>query len=185
MKVIKAKQVLFIQGGGNGGYDADEALVISLQKNLGKEYQIHYPEIQTNETVSDFGWLQEIDKNISKINDDFILAGHSFGASMILKYLSENSITQKIKGILLIATPFWNGNEEWITGLKLKNDFADKLPADTPIFLYHCKDDGEIPYSHFEQYKQKLNRAIFREIERGGHQFNNDLTLVADDIKSL
>jgi len=179
------KQVLFIQGGGDGGYKADEALAISLEKNLGKGYQVNYPEIQSDETSSDFGWLEEIGKNISRIDGNFILVGHSFGASMILKYLSENSITKIINGIFLIATPFWSGDEEWKTGLKLKSNFADKLPTDTPIFLYHCKDDEEIPLSHFEQFKQKIPQGNFREIESGGHQFNNDLTLIANDVKSV
>lgn len=182
---MEIEQVLFIQGGGDGGYEADEALVVSLKSTLGKEFNVNYPKIQSNESESDYGWAKQIGKNISQCNDDFILVGHSFGASMILKFLSENTVTKKIKGIFLISTPFWSGNEEWITALKLKNDFADKLPVDVPIFLYHCKDDDEIPYSHFEQYKQKLSRAIFREIERGGHQLNNDLTLIANDIKLL
>lgn len=179
------KQVLFIEGGGEGGYKADEALVTSLKTSLGKEYQVNYPGIQSDETAPDFGWTKRIGEKISKANDDFILVGHSFGASMILKFLSENAVTQKIKGIFLIATPFWSGNEDWKKGLKLENNFADKLPAGVPIFLYHCKDDEEIPFSHFDQYKQKLTQATFRDIKSGGHQFNNDLTLVANDIKSI
>lgn len=78
-----------------------------------------YPEIQPDKTCSDFGWIKQIEKAIYKINHDFILAGHSFGASMILKYLSENSISKTIEGIFLLATPFWSGKEEWQTGLKL------------------------------------------------------------------
>jgi hypothetical protein len=34
-------------------------------------------------------------------------------------------------------------------------------------------------------YPQKLPQATVREIASGGHQLNNDLTLVAKDIKSL
>lgn len=184
-KAMEIKQVLFIQGGGERGYEADEALVTSLISILGKEYKVNYPRIQSNESASDFGWTMQVGKNISESNDDFILVGHSFGASMILKFLSENSVIKKIKGIFLIATPFWSGNEEWKQGLKLKENFANKLPVGVPIILYHCKDDEEIPFSHFDLYKQKLPQANFREIESGGHQFNNDLTLVANDIKSL
>ena len=35
--------VLFIQGGGEGAYEADKKLAASLQKLLGEEYQVHYP----------------------------------------------------------------------------------------------------------------------------------------------
>ncbi len=180
-----SKHLLFIQGGGEGGYEADAALVASLQTALDKEYAIHYPEIKTDESASDFGWLRQIGEKISEAKIDIILVGHSFGASMILKYLSENSVTKKIAGIFLIATPFWNGNEDWQIGLKLSEKFADKLPDKVPIFLYHCQDDEEVPFFHFDHYKQKLTQATFREIKKGGHQLNNDLALVAHDIKSL
>jgi predicted alpha/beta hydrolase family esterase len=185
VKAKKVNLILFIQGGGERGYEADEVLVISLKKSLGKRYQISYPEILSDESASDFGWTKQIGEEISKASDDFILVGHSLGASMILKYLSENSVSKKIEGIFLIATPFWSGNEEWKAGLKLKNNFADKLPVEVQIFMYHCKDDEEVPFSHFEQYKQKIPQANFREIKNGGHQLNNDLTLIAEDIKSL
>lgn len=88
-------------------------------------------------------------------------------------------------GIFLLAAPFWSGDEAWKAGFKLKPGFAGKLPADVPIFLYHCKDDDEVPLSHFHQYKQQLTRATFREIETGGHQFDSDLTIVAEDIRTL
>ncbi len=66
-------------------------------------------------------------RKISETGSDIILVGHSFGASMILKYLSENSVNKKIAGIFLIATPFWNGNEDLQKGLKLQENFADRL----------------------------------------------------------
>lgn len=178
------KHVLFIQGGGEGGYEADKELVASLQAALGKEYDIHYPEIISDESLADFGWTQQIKNQISEIKSDVILAGHSFGASMILKCLAENPVNKKIKAIFLVATPFWNGKEDWQARLKLQENFADKLPREVPLFFYHCRDDEEIPFSHLGLYQQKLTEATFREIKTGGHQLNDDLTLVANDIKS-
>jgi len=178
------KHILFIQGGGEAGYETDKALVASLQAALGNAYDIHYPEIKPDESAPAFGWLPQIGKNISEATSDVILVGHSFGASMLLKYLSENPVHKKITGIFLIATPFWNGNEDWQTGLKLQENFAAGLPAGVPVFFYHCADDEEIPFSHLDHYKQHLPQAGFREIKKGGHQLNNDLTVVANDIQS-
>ena len=177
--------ILFIQGGGDGGYEADKALAASLQNALGKGYDINYPEIQSDESAPDYGWTRQIGGKISETNGDIILAGHSFGASMILKYLSENSVNKKIDGVFLVATPFWDGDEDWQKSLKLQEDFADKLPSGVSIFFYHCRDDEEIPFFHLERYKKKLTQATFREIKTGGHQLNNDLTIVAKDIRSL
>jgi hypothetical protein len=179
------QQILFIQGGGDGGYDFDKALVASLQKALGDNYDIKYPEIKSDESASDFGWNKQIGAEISNVSSNFILVGHSFGASMILKFLSENLIDKKIKAIFLVATPFWSGNEKWKEGFKLREDFPQKLPKKVPIFFYHTKDDEEIPFSHFEQYREKIKRGIFFEIKTGGHQLNNDLSILAKEILKL
>lgn len=179
------KQLLFIQGGGNGGYEADKALVHSLQENLGNEYAINYPELESEEAAPDFGWIKQIDQQVSEMQNDVIIVGHSLGASILLRYLSENPASKKIKGIFLIATPYWSGNEDWKTGLKLQEGFADKLPDGMPLFFYHCKDDEVAPFSHFGYYKQKVKQANFHEIESGGHQLNNNLAIVAQDIKLL
>lgn len=179
------KQVLFIQGGGNGGYAADAKLVASMQKALGRDYEISYPRMQTDDAAPDFGWLKQIGKEIGKRREDVILVAHSLGASLLLKYLAENRVSKKTAGIFLISTPFWSGKEEWVQGLKLPEDFAKQLPKDVPIFFYHCRDDEEIPFNHLTSYRHKLPAATFREIESGGHQLGNDLSLVAKDIKNL
>ena len=179
------KHVLFIQGGGGEeDYAADAKLVASLQEVLGEAYLMHYP-LLPSESSPDFGRKKQIGKEISSIKGEIILAGHSLGASMLLKYLSESRVQQKIGGIFLIATPFWSGGEDWAQGLKLQENFAEKLPEDVPIFLYHCRDDEEIPFDHLGLYAQNLPQATVREIASGGHQLNNDLSLVAKDIKSL
>ena len=179
------KLVIFFQGGGEGGYTADAGLVASLRTALGETYEVRYPEMHVDETLSDFGWVGQIGKEISGINGAVILVGHSLGASMLLKFLSENEIPKKIEGVFLISTPFWSGDEDWVQGLSLQDHFADRLSKDVPFFFYHCRDDEEIAFAHLDLYRQKLPRAIFREIPTGGHQLNNDLTIVARDIKSL
>ena len=186
LKKIKMKQqILFIQGGGDNGYEADKSLVASLQKEIGHDYNFQYPELNSDESLPDFGWIQEICKEVAGMKRDFFLVGHSLGASMILKYLSENTANKNIKAIFLAATPFWTGDEDWKQGLKLNENFEHKLPNHIPIFFYHTKDDKEVPFSHFIQYKQKIPNAVFREIKTGGHQFDNELSKVAKDIISL
>lgn len=180
------KNVLFIQGGGDDeGYDMDARLVASLQAALGKDYDVKYPKMKSDESAPDYGRLQQIGQEIAAIHGEVILAGHSFGASLLLKYLSEREVNKKIAGLFLMSTPFWSGDEDWKQGFKLMENFADKLPPTIPVFLYHCRDDEEVPFSHFNIYRQKLTGATFREIASGGHQLNNDLSLVARDIKAL
>ena len=179
------KQVLFIQGGGNGGYEADAELVASLQKALGKDYEINYHRMQTDEGLPDFGWLKQIGNEINKSVDGVILTAHSLGASLLLKYLAENKVSKKIAGVFLVSTPFWSGKEDWKQGLKLRDDFAERLPENTQIFFYHCRDDEEVPFDNLAAYRHKLPKVIFREIESGGHQLGDNVNQVASDIKNL
>ncbi|RRB12957.1 alpha/beta hydrolase [Larkinella knui] len=179
------RPLLFIQGGGSAeDYEADKKLVESLQSTLSGAYEVHYPSLP-NESAPDLGRIRQIGDAISRIDGELILVGHSLGASMLLKYVSENEIRKKITGIFLLATPFWSGDEAWKEGFKLKENFADQLPGDVPVFLYHCRDDQEVPLAHLTRYREKLPRATFRELASGGHQLNNDLTMVAKDILSL
>jgi pimeloyl-ACP methyl ester carboxylesterase len=179
------KHILFIQGGGGEeSHAADAGMVASLQNFLDESYVVHYP-LLGNEPAPDFGRKKQIAEQISLINSEIILVAHSLGASMLLKYLSENSVQKKIAGIFLIATPFWSGDEDWKQPLKLQKGFADHLPQGVPIFLYHSKDDEEAPFDHLAIYARHLPQATVREIAHGGHQLNNDMSLVTRDIKSL
>jgi predicted alpha/beta hydrolase family esterase len=180
-----AKHLIFFHGGGSEeDYEADAKLVASLKLKLGAEYSVHYP-LLPNDGTPDLGRRKQISDEISASEDNAILVGHSLGASMLLACLSEIRVTKKIAGIFLLATPFWSGNEEWVEAFKLQPGFAKQLDKKTPLHFYHCRDDEEVPFGQMAIYKQQLPWASFREISVGGHQLNNDLTIIANDIKSI
>jgi predicted alpha/beta hydrolase family esterase len=178
------KQVLFIQGGGDDGYNETAKLVAALQKALGIDYEINYPPMPDDDTP-DFGWLKKIGEEISRSEEGVILAGHSLGASLLLKYFSENNAPKDPAGIFLIAPPFWSGKEEWKQGLILQKDFAEKLPKKISTFFYYCQDDDVVPPGQLATYMQQLPWATFREFERGGHLLEGHSDAVSKDIKAL
>lgn len=180
-----AKQVIFFHGGGSEeDFEADKKLVESLQTHLGPSYDIQYPFLP-DAGSPDLGRRRQINQAISDSEDGVILVAHSFGASMLLVCLSEFEAERKIAGVFLIATPFWQGNADWVEAFKLSPDFAEKIGNKTPLFFYHCVDDGDVPVEQFAIYKQHLPWATFREVPTGGHQFNDDLGIVAADIARL
>lgn len=180
-----SKQILFLHGGGGeDDHAADAKLVDSLKVNLGDEYTIDYPLLPEN-AKPDLGRREQISREIASKRDGVILVAHSLGASMLLACLSELDIKKRIGGIFLLATPFWSGDEDWVKAFELQTDFAKRLDAKTPLYFYHCRDDEEVPFDHMSIYKQHVPWASFREVPVGGHQFNNDLSIVARDIKSL
>ena len=182
------KQVLFIQGAGDGAYDEDEKLVTSLRHWLGSLYDVHYPVMQ-NETNYET-WTQQIKQALAILNSDaVILVGHSVGASILIKFLTANEIEKTIVGIYLIAAPFWGGDGGWTyegyETLVLPTKVDTKLLPGVPIFLYQSNDDEIVPFAHLALYAKRFPRAIVRELDRRGHQLKNDLCEVANDIKNI
>jgi predicted alpha/beta hydrolase family esterase len=182
------KHILFLQGAGEGAHAEDQLLVESLESALGSDYDIRYPTIPDDGDTSYAEWKPHLEQALAATEPPTLLVGHSVGASVLLKYLSEVELKQPIEGIFLMATPFWGGDGWRYDGyedLELPKGFADKLPKDTPIFLYHCRDDETAPFDHLALYEQVLPQATLRPLDQCGHQFNNDLSTVAKDIKAL
>jgi uncharacterized protein len=176
------KQLLFIHGA--GGYEEDEKLVKNLQENLGEGYEVQYPKMPDDDNFGHEAWKEQIAKSLLDIKGEVVLVGHSFGASTLLKYLSEEKLERTIAGLFLIATPYW-GTEDWQAKYALEENFATRLPKDLQIFFYHSRDDDVVPFAHLALYKEKLPQATFLELDGSGHQLNNDLSKVAQDIQTL
>nr|WP_255666508.1 alpha/beta fold hydrolase [Haladaptatus sp. DYF46] len=176
-------QVLFIHGA--GGYEEDEKLAVDLQDVLGGAYEVQYPQMPNEDNLEYEAWKQQIVTELAALDDAVILLGHSLGGSILLKCLSEEKIDVPIAGLFLIALPFW-GTEGWnVSEYELEKNVASKLPSELPLFFYHSRDDEIVPFSHLALYAEKLPQATIHECDTGGHQFNNDLSVVARDIKRL
>lgn len=181
---MKSSTLLFIQGGGKGAHRIDQQLVNYLQQDLADRFTIIYPEMP-NEDDPDYKlWKTVFKQELEKTKGPVILTGHSVGGFQLLKFLSENKIHADIKGLFFIAIPFLGEGGWQYEGMLLKDDFATALPQ-APIFFYHSMDDAVVPFHHLALYAQQLPNATVREIAHGGHQLNNDLSIVVTDIKGL
>jgi uncharacterized protein len=181
------KHILFIQGAGAGAYEEDEHLTASLRAALGAGYEVHYPAMSNEEDAPYDPWKQHIEQELNAIQEPVILVGHSYGGSVLLKYMDDQKGALSPAGLFLIATPFWGGNGWTYEGydeIELSKGVAAHLPAETPIVLYHCRDDEVVPFEHLALYAALLPQAQVRELDSGGHQLNNDLSVVAGDIRS-
>jgi uncharacterized protein len=182
------KHVLFIHGAGEGAYEEDASLTNSLQKELGSDYDVRYPAMPDEANAPYELWKRKVEKEITVMQKPVVLVGHSVGASHLAKILTEIETTTIVAGIFLLDAPFW-GDEGWLyegyKELELPKDIASTFPKDASVFLYHTRDDEIVPFNHLALYAKLLPRAIVREIDKGGHQLNNDLSQVATDIKLL
>lgn len=183
-----SNRILFIQGAGENAYREDAKLVKNLHHILGPDYEIMYPAMPNEADAHYAEWKLCIETELAKIDGPPILVGHSVGGSILLKCLSEIKIKKPIAGLFFMAAPFWGGDGWRYDGykdLELSKDLATKLAKDTPLFFYHCRDDSTVPYEHLTLYKKLLPRATSRSVDTGGHQFDDDLALIARDIREL
>jgi predicted alpha/beta hydrolase family esterase len=179
------KQVLFIHGGGQGAYEEDKKMAANLRDALGAVYAVRCPRMPNEDRPEYEAWKNQIAKEITALEGEVILVGHSLGGSILIKYLSEEKVEKPIAGIFLIAPPYW-GAEDWEVGeYELRKDFETKLRKGLPVFFYHSCDDEWVLFAHLALYTAKLPRATIHEFGGRGHQFNNDLSEVARDISRL
>jgi hypothetical protein len=177
-------RVLFIHGAGTGAYAEDRLLADSLQSALGDGYDVQCPQMPDEENVPLPLWMAEIDARIAGAGGAVALVGHSAGGSVLLKYLCERRPAPRIDGLFLIAAPYCSADEGWQwDDAALPADAAAKLAGDWPLVFYHSRDDEIVPFAHLALHAARLPRAKVRAFDGRGHQFGNDLSEVAADIR--
>lgn len=177
------KQVLFIHGA--GGYEEDMKMAASLRDMFGAAFDMRYPKMPDEDSLEYKAWKNQIAKELAAMDGEVILVGHSLGASVLLKYLSEERVGKPVAGLFLVAVPYW-GAEDWeVKEYTLREDFASRLPDEPPIFFYHGRDDEVVPFGHLALYEAKLPWATFRGFDGLGHQFGDGLSEVARDIRRM
>jgi predicted alpha/beta hydrolase family esterase len=178
------KHVLFIHGAGEGAFEEDGLLVASLQNALGPAYAVHYPKMPEEDSATYADWQAPIERVLADLDDECMLVGHSVGASVLVKYLSEEQLDRSISALFLLATPYWGADDFWTWDeARLPEDVAAKLANIPHICLYHSRDDDVVPFAHLALYAAKLPQATIRTFDGRGHQFGNDLAEVAEDIR--
>src|SRR5882757_7133196 len=175
--------VLFIQGGGKGAYSEDTPLADSLKRALGAKYDVRFPRMPDEADPNVESWKRKISLELSRIHGKLILAAHSVGGSILLKYLTEEKVEKPIAGLFLLAAPSWDEDLWNFDDLKLRPDIAEKVASIPRIFFYHCRDDDVVPFAHLALHGARIPRAVTRVVSSGGHQFGNNLTGVATDIQ--
>lgn len=185
---IMTTHICMIQGAGAGAYGVDKQLATSLSHALGAHYEVHYPAMPHEEDASYEEWSHHLEKELTTMQGPVVLVGHSVGASILIKWRSAMGAKKPIAGMFLLACPFWGGNGWRYAGyekLMLPEGGATHLSQGRQMFLYHCRDDATVPFAHLALYAHTLSEATVCARVEGGHQFNNDVSFVAEDIKSL
>jgi predicted alpha/beta hydrolase family esterase len=180
------RQVLFIQGGGEGAHDEwDNELVDRLGDELGPDYEIRFPHMPNESDPKYARWKAALEKEFGRLNDGAILVGHSIGGTILINALVDEPPDLRLSGIFLLAAPFV-GESGWPSeDIEPKPDLGRRLPALTPVFLYHGTEDETAPLAHVDLYAKAIPYAVVRRLDGRDHQLNYDMSEVAVDIRRL
>lgn len=182
---MDTQPVLFIQGAGSMHEpEGSGRLAAYLASELSAGYRVMAPEMPNADDPHYQPWRDRIDQELETIDKEVILVGHSFGGSVLLKYLAEGSYRKPLRGLFLVSVPNW-GPDGWAYDeYAVPDDVGSRLPP-LKIFLYHSRDDPEVPFAHLAYYQEKLPTATARPIDGSEHSFVEGLPTLVDDIKSL
>ena len=178
------KKILFAHsagpqyGKGKGSYD----LVMYLKSKLSDEFEIIFPIIEKPKSPTYEKFKKMFALAFAKTTEPVILIGHSLGGSTLLKYLSEEKPTISTSALFLISTPHWKNN---MKEFELKTNFQDFLKDIPAVFLYHSKDDTDVPFENLKFYEDSFKTGIVRELPGKEHSFSKGLPELVTDIKSL
>lgn len=182
----RTRQLLFVQGGGRDAHDAwDDKLVASLRKALGPAYTIRYPRMPDEADPDPATWRRTIARELGKLHDGAVLVGHSIGGAILMDYLAEGTLTRRLAGVFLIATPFI-GDGGWPSeDLRPTRQAARALHDGPPFHFYQGGKDETVPVSHVDRLAEAFPKATIRRLAGRNHQLNDDLSEIAHDIALL
>ena len=181
--MTRARQVLFIQGGGAGAHDEwDGKLAESLRRELGGGHEVRYPRMPDEGNPSYARWSAAIRREMADLDDGAVVTGHSAGAAILIHALAGQPPQTALAAIVLIAAPFvgeggWPSEE-----FELTSDLGARLPPGVRVHVFHGLKDETAPPSHAGLYALAIPQAQVHLLPGRDHQLNNDLSEVAEAI---
>jgi len=158
----------------------------SLQNELGENFDIFLPQMPDKTNARYEEWKIWFERILPLLDKEIILIGHSLGGIFLAKYLSENSVTNKIKATILVAAPFdGEGSEESLASFKLSSSLSKFAEQGGKIYLIQIKDDPHMSLAQLERYKKALPLAETMVFENRGHFNQESFPEIIELIKKI
>jgi len=170
--------------GPQGPGEGSEPFVARLREQLGSRFEVSFPIMPRPEEPHYAPWSERFGRILDESEEPVVVVGHSLGGSVLLKRLAETEAHERIAGLVLVATPFWGRDQEWELEWALPEDWPAPETELPPTFLFHSRDDEEIPFSHLQRYAALLPEASVHPLDGNGHLFDRgDLDEILDAIR--
>ena len=145
----------------------------SMAKDLGEAFDVITPKMPNSTNAQYYEWEIWLSNILTKIHGDVILIGHSLGGAFLLKYLSENTIKNKINALFLIAAPIESEHNEYLGEFTKPNDTSNILRQTNKIYIMHSEDDKVVPYVQSQKLHKSIPSSKLITLQGYGH-FNKE-----------
>ena len=158
----------------------------NLTEKLGKDFDVLLPQMPNKTSAHFKEWKIWFEKIIPFLENNVILVGHSLGGIFLVKYLSENDISKKIKATILVSAPFDDEKTgRSLADFKLTSPLTKFAEQSGKIYLIQSKDDPEVPFENIEKYKKAFPQAETITFENREHFNQENFLEIIELIKSL
>lgn len=172
------KHVLVVHSASEQNYDSGSNPLIRYLKSQLQGIEWHTPSFPREDGQVYKNWVKVLTETLADIpeEDELIIIGHSFGGTVVMKYLTENQDTHHISKVVLISSPFFGCDDKFSAPEnKLKEHAEDAL--DSKIILYHIQseDDDRVNISHQDCWRQHFKGLNTITKKEGKHEFHQGI----------
>ncbi len=156
-----------------------------LSEALGEEYEVILPRMPNSMNAKYLEWKIWFEKFIPFMREGVILLGHSMGGVFLAKYLSEETISVKVRATFLIAAPYDRDGGRELVEFAISGSLEGLTRQGGEIFLYQSKDDPIVAFSELAKYQAALPNAHVRPFEDREHFNQEEFPEIVETIKAL
>jgi serine hydrolase len=182
---MKHSVLVIHSSGPQENHQGSADLVTSVRNELGPEFEVRFPKFPDPDQPKYEAWRRRLENELDAVRPSLFLVGHSLGGSVLLKYLAESEPDVAIAGVFILSAPFWGAPDWDFKEFVLPEQAAAQLARVRPVFLYHSRDDEEVPFSHLAHHTRLLPHAAVRELDGFGHQYHEGCPELVADIKAV
>lgn len=157
----------------------------SLNDRLGPGYEVFNPLMPNSGNAKYIEWKIWFDKLLPLFDDNVILIGHSLGGVFLAKYLSEETVSKRIRATILIAPPFDEDEGRVLPEFAITHSLEKLQQQGGEIIFYHSKDDPVVSFSELKKYENLLPGVRVRVFEDRQHFNQDDLPELVEEIRNL
>lgn len=157
-----------------------------LQVVLGDGFDVLSPEMPCSRWNAKYDeWKLWFEKVAALLDDEVALVGHSLGGSFLARYLAENRLQKKVRGLFLVSAPFRGTPDEPLLDFTPPDDLSKVGEQAEKIYLYHSADDPVVPIGDVDGFAAAWPQATVRRLDGRGHINQEDFPELVSDIRQL